>query len=113
MCVCMHVCVRERCLCVMCVKCVICVCARARVYVCLCMAHQEMIDAGRYDHRTDIWSLGITAIELAQMKPPLSDVRPAARVLYLIPRERPPRAHLLARPTLSSFPSQCELSACT
>eukprot|EP00965_Chrysotila_dentata_P197884 6178471-Pleurochrysis_carterae.AAC.1 len=50
----------------------------------------EMIEAGQYDARTDIWSLGITAIELAQMKPPLSDVQPPVRVLFLIPSNPPP-----------------------
>jgi len=51
----------------------------------------EMIEAGQYDHRTDIWSLGITAIELAQMRPPLWDVQPPVRVLFLIPSKPPPQ----------------------
>lgn len=51
----------------------------------------EMIEAGQYDHRTDIWSLGITAIELAQMRPPLWDVQPPVRVLFLIPSNPPPQ----------------------
>jgi len=50
----------------------------------------EMIEAGQYDHRTDIWSLGITAIELAETQPPLHDVTPSVRVLFLIPSKPPP-----------------------
>ena len=50
----------------------------------------EMIEVGQYDHRTDIWSLGITAIELAQLTPPLFDITPVVRVLFLIPSRPAP-----------------------
>ena len=50
----------------------------------------EMIEAGSYDHRTDIWSLGITALELAQLNPPHFEVSPPVRVLFLIPQLPPP-----------------------
>ena len=50
----------------------------------------EMIEAGSYDQRTDLWSLGITAIELAEMNPPHHDVNPPVRVLFLIPSHPPP-----------------------
>jgi hypothetical protein len=42
-----------------------------------------------YDHRVDIWSLGITCLELAEMHPPLHDVHPM-RALFLIPTRPPP-----------------------
>jgi len=42
-----------------------------------------------YDFKADLWSLAITAIELAEGKPPLFDIA-SLRVIFLIPARPPP-----------------------
>ncbi|XP_050542382.1 myosin-IIIb-like isoform X1 [Daktulosphaira vitifoliae] len=62
-----------------------------------------------YDSRCDVWSLGITAIELAVAEPPLSGLHPM-RALFQIPREPPPVLPLSARPDapkLTHFVARC------
>jgi len=50
----------------------------------------EIVMEQDYDSKIDVWSLGITCIELAHRKPPMSHLHPM-RVLFLIPQQEPPK----------------------
>lgn len=66
----------------------------------------EIIKRSYYDYKADIWSLGITIIELATGNPPFADMDPR-RALFLIPRTKPPRLEGSFSPAIKEFISLC------
>lgn len=64
--------------------------------------------AGKYDFKADVWSLGITVIEMVQGAPPFADMNPM-RAMRMVPIRPPPT---LAEPEqwspeLNDFIGQC------
>ncbi|KAJ3095004.1 Serine/threonine-protein kinase 25 [Phlyctochytrium bullatum] len=66
----------------------------------------EIIKRAQYDYKADVWSLGITIIELATGNPPFADQDPR-RAIFLIPRSRPARLEGNFSAAIKEFISLC------
>jgi len=66
----------------------------------------EVIEESRYDAKADVWSLGITAIELAKGLPPHSNLHPM-RVLFVVPRAPAPTLEGDFSPEFRAFVNTC------
>uniref|UniRef100_A0A8C2AZJ9 non-specific serine/threonine protein kinase n=1 Tax=Cyprinus carpio TaxID=7962 RepID=A0A8C2AZJ9_CYPCA len=59
---------------------------------CVCRMAPEVIlamDEGQYDGKVDVWSLGITCIELAERKPPLFNMNAMSALYHIAQNESP------------------------
>lgn len=66
----------------------------------------EVINEQDYSFSADVWSLGITALELANGRPPRSELHPM-KALFTIPRSEPPRLSPKFSAEFQNFVASC------